>query len=270
MVNWYRRSVLSKEPPRAILITGGSAGIGRAAALLFAAMGDQVAVVARRAEALDELAAEAERAKLPGTILTLVADVTDAAAIQRAVARALAEFNRLDVVVTGAGVGHRGSLADAQWKDLDAVLRTNVDGVLHTVRAAVPAMRASGGGHIVLLSSVLGPVPAPYAAAYSASKAALEALGRALRGELRADGITVTVLRIGQTDTEFAAKRRGQPGKVATRWPAMTPEQVAGGIARSLERHPRILTLRWIDRLFIWGGQWFPAWMDRLLRRIYG
>src|SRR5690606_354665 len=153
MVNWYRRSVLSKEPPRAILITGGSAGIGRAAALLFAAMGDQVAVVARRAEALDELAAEAERAKLPGTILPLVADVTDAAAIQRAVARALAEFNRLDVVVAGAGVGHRGSLADAQWDDLDAVLRTNVDGVLHTVRAAVPAMRASGGGHIVLLSS---------------------------------------------------------------------------------------------------------------------
>src|SRR5690606_7695475 len=119
--------------------------------------------------------------------LPLVADVTDAAAIQRAVGRALAEFNRLDVLVAGAGVGHRGALADAQWADLETVLRTNLDGVIHSIRAVVPAMRASGGGQIVLLSSILGPVPAPYAAAYSASKAALEALGRSLRGELRAE-----------------------------------------------------------------------------------
>lgn len=270
MVNWYRRNVLPERPPRAILITGGSAGIGRAAALLFAAMGDQVAVVARREEPLDALAAEAEREKLPGRILPLVADVTDAAALQRAVARALAEFNRLDVLVAGAGVGHRGALADAVWDDLDTVLRTNLDGVMHSIRAAVPAMRASGGGQIVLLSSVLAPVPAPYAAAYSASKAAIEALGRALRGELRADRIHVTVLRVGQTDTEFASRRLGQPGRVATRWPTMSPEQVAGGIARALERHPRVLTLRWIDSVFIWLGQRFPALMDRLLSRIYG
>src|SRR5690606_29051688 len=102
-----------------------------AAALLFAAMGDHVAVVARRADLLEALAAEAERDKLPGRILPLAADVTDRAAMQRAVALALAEFNRLDVLVAGAGVGHRGALADAAWSDIKAVLRTNVDGVLH-------------------------------------------------------------------------------------------------------------------------------------------
>jgi len=269
MANWYRRMALPSHPPRVILITGGSAGIGRAAALLFAALGDQVAAVARRADRLEALAAEAEREKLPGRILPLAADVTDPAAMQRAVALTLAEFNRLDVVVAGAGVGHRGPLVEASWADLETVFRTNLDGVIHTVRAAVPALRASGGGQIILLSSVAGPVPAPFAAAYSASKAAVEALARALREELRADRIAVTVLRIGQTHTEFAARRLGQAGRVATRWPTMTPQQVAGGIARAAERRPRVMTLRWIDRLFIWLGQQFPGLMDRILRRIY-
>lgn len=270
MAEWYRRTFLTNRPPRTILITGGSAGIGRAAALLFAALGDNVAVVARRGDRLEAVVAEAHEGELPGRIMPIVADVTDPAALQRTVALALAEFNRLDVLVAGAGVGHRGPLVEAAWSDLEMVLHTNLDGVIHSVRAAVPALRASGGGQIVLLSSILGPVPAPYAAAYSASKAAVEALARSLRGELRADGIHVTVLRIGQTDTEFAARRLGRPGRVATRWPAMTPEQVAGGIARALERHPRTLTLRWIDSLFIWLGQRFPALMDRVLRRIYG
>ena len=266
----YRRYALPETPTRAILITGGSSGIGRAAALLFAALGDDVAVTGRRIDRLEALRAEAEQRELPGTILPLEADVTDPAAMQRAVALALAEFNRLDVLVANAGIGQRGALIDADWADLETVLRTNIDGVIHTVRAAVPAMRASGGGHIVLISSILSPVPGAYAAIYSASKAAVDALGRALRGELKADNIGVSVLWVGQTHTEFAERRLGQPGRVASRWPTMTPEQVAGGIARALERKPRTMTLRWIDGLFVWAGRRFPALMDRLLARVYG
>ncbi len=268
-MNFYRAHLLADRPPRAILITGASSGMGRAAALLFAALGDQVAVTGRRTERLEALRADAERAQLTGTIFPITADVTDAAAMQRAVALTLAEFNRLDVLIANAGLGHRGALAEADWTDLEAVLRTNIDGVIHSVRAAVPAMRAGGGGHIILISSVLGPVPGPYAAVYSASKAAVDALGRSLRGELKAERIAVTVLWVGQTDTEFAARRRGRPGRVATRWPTMTPEQVAGGIARALERRPATMALRPIDALFIRVGRLFPGLMDRLLQRIY-
>lgn len=266
----YRKYLLPDQPPRVLLITGGTSGIGWATALLFAALGDHVAVTGRRIDRLAELKAEAEAKHLTGTILPLEADVTDPAAMQRAVERTVAEFNRLDVLVASAGIGQRGALVDSPWGDLETVLRTNIDGVIHSVRAAVPAMRAGGGGHIILLSSVLGPVAAPYAAAYSASKAAVDALGRSLRGELRADHIHVSVLWIGQARTEFAARRLTQPGRVATRWPTMTPEQVAGGIARALERRPRTMTLRWVDRLFVWAGRSFPALMDRLLARIYG
>jgi short-subunit dehydrogenase len=210
-----------------------------------------------------------EGKKLPGAILPVAADVTDAAAMARAVALTLAEFNRLDVVIANAGIGQRAPLIDAPWEDIETVLRTNIDGVIHTLRAAVPALRASGGGQIVLVSSILGPVPAAYAAAYSASKAATDALGRALRGELKADGIHVSVLHVGQTHTEFARNRLGQPGRVATRWPTMTPEQVAQGIARTLERKPRTMALRPIDSLFIWAGRSFPALVDRLLAWVY-
>jgi short-subunit dehydrogenase len=256
--------------PRTILITGGTSGIGRAAALLFAAMGDNVTVTGRRADRLQELQKEAETKDLPGRIFPLEADVTDPAAMQRAVSLTLAEFNRLDVVVANAGLGHRGPLVESSWADIETVLRTNIDGVIHTIRAAVPAMRASGGGQIVLISSILGPVPAPYASVYSASKAATDALGRSLRGELKADKIAVSVLHVGQTHTEFSEKRLGQPGRVATKWPTMTPEQVAGSIARALERKPRATALRWIDKVFVWAGQRFPALMDRLLAKIYG
>jgi len=269
-VQLFRKVLLPIDAPRVLLITGGSSGIGRAAALLFAALGDHVTVTGRRADRLDALRHEVEQRELPGVILPVVADVTDPEAMRRAVALTLAEFNRLDVLVANAGIGHRGPLVEAEWADIETVLRTNIDGVIHSVRAAVPAMRASGGGHIVIVSSVLGPLPGPYVSIYSASKAAVDGLGRALRAELRADRIYVSVLWVGQADTEFAERRLGQAGHVAPRWPPMKPEQVAGGIARALERKPRTMTLRWRDSALLWAGRHFPALAERLLARIYG
>ncbi len=266
----FRKALLPIDAPRVLLITGGSSGIGRASALLFAALGDRVTVTGRRADRLEALRREVETRELPGVVLPITADVTNPEAMRRAVALTLAEFNRLNVLVANAGLGHRGPLVEAEWADIETVLRTNIDGVIHSVRAAVPAMRASGGGHIVIISSVLGPLPGPYVSVYSASKAAVDALGRALRAELRPDSIHVSVLWVGQTDTEFAERRLGQPGRVAPRWPAMTPEQVAGGIARALERKPRTMTLRWRDSALLWAGRHFPALTERLLARIYG
>ena len=108
----FRKALLPMNRPRVLLITGGSSGIGRAAALLFAALGDNVTVTGRRADRLDALRKEVETRELPGMILPVVADVTDSEAMQQAVVLTLAEFNRLDVLVANAGIGHRGALVE--------------------------------------------------------------------------------------------------------------------------------------------------------------
>lgn len=277
-MQFIRRHYLEQarpNAPRGVFITGGTSGIGRATALLFAALGDDVAITGRRADRLDAVVSEAETDDLPGRVLPIVCDVTDGAAMQRAAAAALAGLGRLDIVVANAGVGHRGALADAAWADIETTLRTNIDGVIHTVRATLPGLRASrtaesAPGHIVLISSVAGPVPSAYASIYGASKAAVDALGRALRTELHPERIRVSVLWVGQTHTGFSAARLGQPGRVASKWPTMTPEQVAGGVLRALDRNPRAMTLRTLDGLLVRAGRWFPGIVDRILARIYG
>lgn len=256
------------ENPKVIFITGATSGIGRATAMLAAAMGHHVAAIGRRAERLDEMVSESDG--LFGEILPLVGDVTQPNDMQRCAASTLAHFNRLDILVANAGLGHRGALIDADWQDIEDVLRVNIDGVLHSIRACVPAMRASRGGHIITVSSVLGPVPAPYAATYSASKAAVDSYAQALRTELANDDIWITNMLVGQTHTEFATKRRGHSGKVASRFPTMTPERVAGQIIRTLEHRRRSVVIRPIDRAMIVGGRFFPRIMDRILLRIYG
>lgn len=268
MQRWSEPNPSHPTPnPRVILITGATSGIGRATALLLAALGHQVAAVGRRTDRLQELVDES--AELFGTILPLVGDVTQAESIQACVGETVGSFGRLDGLIANAGIGHRGPLIDADWQDIDDVLQTNINGVLHSIRAAVPAMRASGGGHILTISSVVGPVPTPNAAIYSASKAAVDSLAQALRMELKADKIWVTNVLVGQTHTEFAAKRRGRAGKVASKLPTMTPEQVALRLAQTLERRSRTVVLRPLDRLIIFGGRFFPYWMDRLMYRVY-
>jgi short-subunit dehydrogenase len=250
-----------------VLITGASSGIGYATALEFVRRGARVAALARRTDRLYTLQ-EAARS-LPGSILPITADVSSAADMQRAVHDALHLWKRLDVLVANAGVGHRGSLVDAAWDDLDTVLRTNIDGVLHSIRAAVPAMRQSGGGHIILISSVSGTAPAPFAAVYGASKSFVNGLARALRGELGDDHIWVTNFLVGQTRSEFAQARLGQPGRVAGRFPTMKTETVARRIVWASTRRKRTVVLRLWDYAFILGGTLAPGLLDRLQRIVY-
>ncbi len=239
---------------KVILITGASSGIGYATALAFARRGAQVAVTARRAERLDELAREI--AALPagnGDCLTISADVCDRNLMEQAVAQTVERFGRLDVLIANAGVGHRAKLAEATWDDLETMLRTNIDGVLHSIRAAVPAMQRSGGGHIVIVSSLAGATAVPYTAAYGASKAFVSSLARSLSMELEDDRISVTDLVLGPVATEFGAHRLGTAGygAQAAKLSSLSAEQAAEGIVRATERRSKHATLRWFDRLVL-------------------
>lgn len=256
-----------------VLITGASSGIGYATALAFARRGANIVAVARRSERLEQLANEI--AALPashGDCLMITADVSDAEAIRQAVAQTAARFGRLDVLVANAGVGQRGALVEAEWSDLETVLRTNIDGVLHSVRAAVPAMHQSGGGQIVLVSSLAGASITPYTAVYGASKAFVSSLARSLRLELEADQIGIIHLLIGPVATEFSASRLGNAGHAsrATKLPTMNADQVAAGIVRAVERRDsKTVVLRWFDRLVLLGNRFVPGLIGRQALRRY-
>lgn len=254
---------------RVVLVTGASAGIGYATALEFARQGHKVGATARRLDRLEQLAAEAKAHNLPGEIQPYQADVCSPADMQRVVEDMLARWGRLDVLIANAGLGQRGAIVDSDWADLEAVLRTNIDGVLHSIRAAVPAMRKSGGGNIVTISSVLSPAPGPYCGIYSASKGAVDIIARTLRAELRPDNIWVTNFILGQTHSDFAKSRRGKAGRVASKLPTMETDFVARRIAVESGRRRRTVTLRWIDRAIAFAGTFLPWIMDRVLARVY-
>ncbi len=250
------------------LITGASSGIGYATALAFARRGVHIVVTARTLERLEALVSAVGSLPAPhGEILPLAVDVRDPAAVDAAVQR----FGRLDILIANAGVGQRGSLIDSPLEDIQAVFRTNIDGVIFAVRAAVPLMRQAGGGHIVIISSVVANMITPYTASYSASKAAVSSLARALRYELEADHIGVSDLLVGRTATEFNVRRLGAAGYAdrAPRLPMMTPEYVAERIVRAVERNHGTVTLRPFDRMIVLINQFLPKLVARRALRQY-
>ena len=221
---------------RVAIITGGASGIGAAAARLFAAEGAAVAVLDRDGEG----AARLVESLGDTPALALAADVTDRAAVEEATARAAATFGRLDVVYNNAGVpAGFGPVSDLTAADWNLSFAVNVTGTLFCTQAALPHLRAAGGGSIVNQSSVAALVGIPGLAAYSAAKGAVVALTRTLAAELAPEGIRVNVICAGTVDTPMArpllaVRGRGDPELgaklTAERYPIGrigTPEEIA-------------------------------------------
>ena len=179
---------------RAVLVTGASAGIGRACAARLHADGWQVTGASRRGTA-DGWAG-------------LVMDVDDDASVTDGVAGLLAGGGPIDALVTAAGWGLAGAVEQCTIEEAKAQFETNFWGTVRVVRAVLPAMRAQGGGRIVLISSIGGLLGIPFQAFYTASKFALEGLGEALAYEVAPFAIQVTLVEPGNFRTDFTASRR--------------------------------------------------------------
>jgi len=191
---------------RVALVTGATSGIGRACALRLAADGFAVVVGGRNegraTTVVDEIVATG------GTASTALGDVADPAYGDAAVATAVADHGRLDVLVNAAGVITRAVAEGTSDDEWHRVMSTNVDGVFRTSRAAVPAMRAVGGGAIVNISSTCGLVGNPSLVAYCASKAAVSNMTRAMALDHAAEGIRINAVCPGAVDTDMLYSER--------------------------------------------------------------
>lgn len=191
----------SVTPPRVWLITGCSSGFGAALAAAVLARGQRVVATARNVDALGELAAQ-----FPDTCCAFALDVTDATQVKGAVARALEEFGRLNVVVNNAGYGLVGAFEELGTQQIARNFDTNFFGALEVIRAALPVLRAQGSGHIVNISAAA--VISNYAgfSIYGATKWALEGVSESLAAELKPLGIKVTIVQPGPFRTDFIAR----------------------------------------------------------------
>ncbi|MBZ6254100.1 SDR family oxidoreductase [Streptomyces olivaceus] len=179
---------------RVVIVTGASAGIGRAAAVAFAESGAHVVAVGRRLPALRETAGQHRR------IVPMTADIRDDDAPDRIVQRAVDEWDRLDVLVNNAGVLAMMPIDEMTAHGIDRVMTTNVTAPSLLVKAAAPRLRRTAGS-IVNVSSTFGHRPIPQASHYGASKAAVEALTRSWALELAPDKVRVNAVAPGPTES---------------------------------------------------------------------
>lgn len=231
------------------VISGGSTGVGKATAKLLAANGAHVVLLARRADRL-----EAAVGDMDGSVLAIPTDVSDGGSVRAAFAQVGERFGRLDILVNSAGVARVRSIEETRDEDIVACIGTNLLGPIHTIRSAVPLMRAAGGGDIVNISSEITLDHMPLMAMYAASKHGLNGFTAAMRRELRSEGIRVSLVILGSVaDSAFHEnftgddRQRAQPVWEAdgylTRVGAMKPmpsATVAGLLHQLLDAPPEV------------------------------
>jgi len=180
---------------RAVLITGGSRGLGLELARVFASEGADLAILARDPDELDRAREQLE--PIANGVVTIAADVGNREDVDRAIERVVDHYGRLDVLVNNAGVIQVGPVAHMQLDDYEEAMRVHFRGPLQTTLAAIPYMRRQHGGRIVNIASIGGKIPVPHLAPYVASKFALVGLSSSLCAELAREQIVVTTVSPG-------------------------------------------------------------------------
>jgi short-subunit dehydrogenase len=255
---------MGKGPGRRVLITGASAGIGRAAARAFAARGDRVIAVARSLDRLGELAEELGRERL----LPLAADVADPASMLEMAAE-VGRDGPPDVIVANAGIGLDALFVETGDDALRSVFEVNVFGVVRTLRPFLPAMVQRGSGRVVIVSSIVGKRGTPHYSAYSASKFALHGMADSLRSELWRSGVSVGLICPSSTSTEFQDNLlREGPGQHRVRPRTHTADSVAAAIVRMADSRRSEMILGGEARLLWLADAVAPGFIDGLLARM--
>lgn len=183
---------------KVVVIVGASGGIGSALSHKLAAVGAKLVLAARDSSRLEALAQD-----LPGEVLTIPTDITDAQQVESLIQKTVAEFGQIDVLVNAAGAGILKPYNSVEPADLDKMLDVNLKGSFYTTQAAAEEMQKRKSGHICNVIGILGKHSMPMAAAYSASKFGVVGFSKCLAEELKRFGIKFTLFYFGGIDSPF-------------------------------------------------------------------
>jgi short-subunit dehydrogenase len=242
---------MGRHSQKSIVITGASAGLGRALALRYAGQGRALALMGRNTERLQDVA-DASRAR--GAVVEAHAcDLCEIGSGQDFI-RAFAAAHPIDLLIVNAGVfsGHHPARDMEDGGEIAAVLRTNLEAAILTIAAALPAMRARGRGRIAIIGSLAALHPLADAPAYSASKAGLMAYGEALREWLQPDGVAVSLVYPGHIETAHVA------GHVGALPLILSADAAAARIKRGLDRGRDVIAFPRRLLLLIRAGRLVP------------
>ena len=247
------------------VVTGASKGIGRALAEALATRGATVGLAARSAEELAELAAA-----LGPRAVALPCDAADAEQVRAAVDRFAAEAGGLELAIANAGIAYYGRFEDQDPELHERMTRVNWLGTVNTARAALPRLRAGGGGQLVIVSSGAGLRAFPEAAVYGATKAAQRAFAEALRHELAGSGVSVTTVFPG----EIVSSLHDHENTTMPEWyhgdsQAAPAAELASAVLRAVEADRRSVAYPREVRLLALNAV-APRLVDALLRRLRG
>ncbi len=252
---------------KTVIVTGGSEGVGAAAAKLFAQAGANLVLVARNKKNL-EAVADALRDKTRVAVFPM--DVTDADACVDVFKKATFEFGGVHVLVNNAGYHARGNVADVDAAALARMVDVNLRAPILLTRLAIPYLKESGSGAIINVGSMAGRSPVPGSTTYAATKAGLRSFTLALAEELRDTSIKVGLVSPGPIDTGFIMADIDQTADITLSQPLSTAEEVAQTIldlCGNLQREvamPRITGfLTTIVYLFPWIGRQMRPLLER-------
>ncbi len=249
---------------KTIIITGGSEGVGAAAARLFANAGANLLLVARNKKNLEAIAAELrDRTKVE----ILAMDVSDADACVDLFKKANFEFGRVDILINNAGYHKRGPLESVEVEELARMIDVNLKAPILLTRIALPYLRDADGGAIINVGSLAGRTPVPNSATYAASKAGLRSLTYALAEELGNSQIKVAVVSPGPIDTGFIMANIDNTSDLTFSQPMSTAEEVAQVILDLCGNNQREVAMPWVSGVLTTASYLMP-WLWRALRPV--